>query len=97
MIFADDEQPVRPQPVGFVLMNPLDGVLYIANISVVPQASAARESGPVRFGVDGGDTGDEDDPSGAASARLQALGLVHRRGLGIREKVDQRLCRDWLL
>ena len=56
---------------------------------------------PVRsartFGIDGGDTGDEDDPPGAASARLQALGLVHRRGLGIREKVDQRLCRDWLL
>src|SRR5215831_3570060 len=35
--------------------------------------------------------------TGAASARLQALGLVHRRGLGIREKVDQRLYRDWLL
>jgi hypothetical protein len=97
MIFADDEQPLRPQPVGFGLMKPMDGMLYIANISVVPQASVTRESGPVCFGVDGGDTGDEDDPPGAASARLQALGLVHRRGLEIREKVDQRLCRDWLL
>jgi hypothetical protein len=35
--------------------------------------------------------------SGAASARLHALGLVHRRRLGIREKVDERLCRDRLL
>lgn len=84
-------------PVGFGLMKPMDGMLYIANISVVPQASVTRESGPVCFGVDGGDTDDEDDPPGAASARLQALGLVHRRGLGIGEKVDQRLCRDWLL
>jgi hypothetical protein len=32
------------RPVGFVLVNPMDGMLYIANISVVPQASDARES-----------------------------------------------------
>jgi len=35
--------------------------------------------------------------SGALSAWLQAFGLVHRRRLGIREKVDKRLCRDRLL
>jgi hypothetical protein len=62
-----------------------------------PQASASRESGPIRFGADGGSAGEDDDPPGAASARLQAFGLVHRRRLGIREKVDQRLCRDGLL
>jgi hypothetical protein len=42
-------------------------------------------------GIDGADM------PGGASARLQALGLVHCRGLRIREKVDQHLCRDWLL
>ena len=65
--------------------------------SARPQTSNARESGPIRFGVDGGSAGDEDDPPGAASARLQALGFVHRRRIGIREKVDKRLCRDRLL
>jgi hypothetical protein len=32
------------RPVSFVLVNPMDGMLYSANISVVPLASDARES-----------------------------------------------------
>jgi hypothetical protein len=36
-------------------------------------------------------------PPSAVSARMQALGLVHRRRLGAPEEVDQRLCRDRLL
>jgi len=44
------------------------------------------------------DSTDSNAPADSSvSARLQALGLVHCRGLGIREKVDQRLCCDWLL
>jgi len=62
-----------------------------------PQASASRESGPIRLGADGVAPVTRTARSGAASARLQAFGLVHRRRLGIREKVDKRLCRDGLL
>jgi len=35
--------------------------------------------------------------SSAMSARLQALGLVHRRRLGVRQEINQRFCRNRLL
>ena len=85
------------QPPGALELHQLRWSPCWQQGSARPQATDARESGPVRFGVYDGDTSDEDDPPGAASARLKALGLVDRRGLGIREKVDQRLCCDWLL